>query len=158
MCRFRPQQENRLPNCCQAFAIIWQFILNIRRKWQLLIRFERRLAVYFHCFLPVEVKLFIALHFHAISTPVGWFKVKFCQFIYFKNASTLPWELAFFHLYTLCTILWQYRWTFLRRIALRKSSFFQSSVVNQCYKRQVKAAKQTYMFVHCIPVHTSKLK
>lgn len=49
----------------------------------------RRLAVYFHCFLPVEVKLFLALYSHAISVPVDWFKVKFCL-IYFKNASTLP--------------------------------------------------------------------
>ena len=40
ICLFRPQQENRLPNCSQACAIIWQFILNVKRKRQLLIRFE----------------------------------------------------------------------------------------------------------------------
>lgn len=54
-----------------------------------MIRFEHLLAVHFHCVLPVEVNLFLALYFHAIPGLLSWFKVKFC-FIIIKNASTLP--------------------------------------------------------------------
>ena len=139
ICLFRPQQENRLPNRSQACVIIWQFILNVKRKWQLLIRFEHLLAVHFHCVLPVEVNLFLALYFHAIPGPLSWFKVKFC-FIISKNASTLSWELASIHLYTVSL-----------RIVLWKAIFFQLSVVNQYSKRQVKAAKQE---LHVRTLHT----
>ena len=57
-----------------------------------------------------------------------------------KNASTLPWELASIHLYTVSL-----------RIVLWKAIFFQLSVVNQYSKRQVKAAKQE---LHVRTLHT----
>lgn len=50
-----------------------------------MIRFEHLLAVHFHCVLPVEVNLFLALYFHAIPGPLSWFKVKFCFIIIKKR-------------------------------------------------------------------------
>ena len=146
ICLFRPQQENLLPNRSQACAIIWQFILNVKRKWQLLIRFEHLLAVHFHCVLPVEVNLFLALYFHAIPGPLSWFKVKFC-FIISKNASTLPWELASIHLYTVSL-----------RIVLWKAIFFNWVLLINTQNAKWRQQSKNCMFVHCILMRTSKLK
>ena len=85
MCRFTPQQESRLSNCSQACTIIWQFMLNIKRKWTLLIKFGRRLAVCFHCFLPVGVNLSLALYFHAVPGLLGWCKVTFYSITFKKR-------------------------------------------------------------------------
>lgn len=147
ICLFRPQQENRLPNRSQACAIIWQFILNVKRKWQLLIRFEHLLTVHFHCVLPVEVNLFLALYFHAIPGPLSWFKVKFF-FIVIKKREYIALRISIH--------------SSVHSIAVdsfMKSYFFFNWVLlintqNAKWRQQSKNC----MFVHCILMRTSKLK
>ena len=133
MCRFTPQQESRLSNCSQACTIICKF--------------GRRLAVCFHCLLPVGVNLSLALYFHAVPGLPGWCKVTFYSITFKKRKYNF---LSILYTISLNVFMSD---SFFIRVVTKKKKRLNTQLSAENGKRRQQSNND--MCVHFIPVRTS---